>query len=60
MPEYLRILLAIIVFSMLVALYIGTYLLNKRTKKPAGCEDLTASCTGCAITSCGNHPGEEE
>lgn len=60
MDDVLRILSAILVFSVLVAVYIGTYLLNKRTKKPAGCEDLTASCTGCAVTSCSHHPSEGE
>ncbi len=59
MQEWLRILVAVLIFSGLVAIYIGSYLLNKKTKKPAGSEDLTASCTGCAVTTCGHHPGEE-
>lgn len=60
MNEVFRVLIAIGVFALLVTIYIGSYLLNKRTKKPAGSEDLTASCTGCAITTCGHHPGGEE
>ncbi len=59
MNDMLRILVAILIFSALVALYIGSYLLNKKTKKPEGSEDLTASCTGCAVTTCANNPGEE-
>lgn len=60
MNELLRALSAVGIFGLLVAIYIGSYLLNKKTKKPEGCEDLTASCSGCMVTSCGNHPQGEE
>lgn len=58
METFLKVIAAIGVFSVLVLIYIGTYLLNKKTKKPEGCIDLTGSCTGCAITSC-SHNQEE-
>lgn len=58
MDEILRIIVAVLIFSALVGLYIGSYLLNKKVKKPEGAEDLTASCTGCAVTTCANNPGE--
>jgi len=59
MDDILRIIVAVLIFSALVGLYIGSYLLNKKVKKPEGAEDLTASCTGCAVTTCGHNKGEE-
>lgn len=59
MEVFIKVISALGVFSILMALYIGSYLLNKRTKRPDGCEDLTASCTGCAITTCGHYEGED-
>ena len=39
-----------------VLLFVGTYLLNKRTKKPEGCEDMSEHCEGCSIVNCSHHP----
>lgn len=36
--------------------YALTYLLNRNTPVPEGCEDLAASCHGCSISSCELHP----
>ena len=36
----MRYLLAILFFGALVAIYIVLYLMNKKTPKPEGCEDL--------------------
>lgn len=52
MDNIVRFLIAFGVFAVLVTLYIGSYVLNKRTKKPVGSIDLESSCTGCAVTSC--------
>ena len=42
----------------LVAIFIITYILNKKTPKPEGCEDRikNAGCRGCKMLSCGHHP----
>ena len=42
----------------LVAMFIITYILNKKTHKPKGCEDIikNAGCRGCKMISCGHHP----
>lgn len=53
-----------VVYAVLFALVLGgvfalSYYMNKKTPKPAGCEDLTAECHGCAITSCEHHPNNE-
>ncbi|MGM9857675.1 MAG: hypothetical protein ACI311_00245 [Bacilli bacterium] len=39
-----------------IALFVGTYLLNKHTKKPEGCEEVSEHCIGCTITTCSHHP----
>ena len=43
----MKYLLAILFFGALVAIYIVLYLMNKKTPKPEGCEDLKADCDGC-------------
>lgn len=61
MEPWLRILLAIIVFTSLSGLFTLGYVLNKRTPKPAGCEDLAAHCHTCPVAGCGhNTSGNEE
>jgi hypothetical protein len=39
-----------------IFLFVGTYLLNKRTKKPDGCIDTSQYCEGCSLTECSHHP----
>ena len=48
--------------SFLVGIFILTYILNKRTPKPEGCEDIirNAGCRGCRQFSCGHHPDRRE
>ena len=48
------IILAAIIMMTLVGAFIGSYLLNKRTPKPEGWENIDDSCEGCQITSCPN------
>lgn len=60
MEPWLRILLAILVFSALVGIFVLGFILNKRTPKPAGCEDLEATCHACPVTSCGHNTHEKE
>ncbi len=43
-----------------IGLFIGTYLLNKRTKKPDGCENLDETCQGCQLTECSHHPSKKQ
>jgi hypothetical protein len=49
---------AIIWMAILVAIYIGTYILNKKTPKPEGCEELK-ECSGCANVACSHYKKEE-
>lgn len=47
--------LAIIIIVLLVAVFIVSYVLNKRTPIPEGCEDLKISdefCLNCSNTDC--------
>ena len=43
-----------------IALFVGTYLLNRHTKKPDGCENVSEHCTGCTISSCAHHPNNSK
>ena len=53
-----RIFISIGVVLVCIALFIGTYLLNKNTKKPDGCEPL--DCEGCTISECSHHPDKNK
>ncbi|MCF0117159.1 MAG: hypothetical protein HUJ61_03810 [Bacilli bacterium] len=50
--------LSILIMVVAVALFIGTYLLNKNTKKPEGCEELGEACQGCKILECSHNPSK--
>ena len=60
MNETTRTILAIVFMVALVGLFVGTYLLNKKTPKPEGCEDVGSECEGCQITSCSNYKEKEK
>ena len=60
MSETTRVILAIVFIVALVALFIGTYILNKRTPKPEGCEEIGDECEGCQMTSCSHYKQKEE
>lgn len=58
MGPLLQVLATIGVVLVCVALFIGTYLLNKHTKKPEGCENLEENCSGCTLYGCSHHPSQ--
>ena len=60
MPDYVRYILGALLLIALIGLFIFTYLLNKRTPKPEGCENLEENCEGCQITSCLNRKEKKE
>ena len=60
MPNELRIILAVVIVLVCVGLFIGTYLLNKKTPKPDGCENLGEECEGCLMTSCSHYVEKTE
>ena len=51
---------AILWMGLLIFVYIGLYLANKRTPKPKGCENLTADCDGCRLVDCTHHPAHHK
>ncbi len=53
-----RIFLSIGVVLLCIALFVGTYVLNRRTEKPDGCE--TPDCEGCQLTECSRHPDKKQ
>ena len=54
----IKILAPVIWAVILVSVFIGTYIMNRNTPKPEGCEELIneISCRGCRQLSCGHHP----
>ncbi|MDD6302587.1 MAG: hypothetical protein PUA56_04745 [Bacillales bacterium] len=54
--QFEEILISIGIVLVCVALFVGTYLLNKKTKKPEGCENLEENCSGCSLVGCSHHP----
>ncbi len=51
--------LALLWIGGLSALYFGLYLLNKKTPKPEGCENLEVACEGCNQIDCTNHKAHQ-
>lgn len=51
---------AVIIMIVMIGAFIGSYLLNKKTPKPEGCENLDENCEGCQITSCAHHKNNKE
>lgn len=49
-------LIAILVLVGLGGLFAVFYYFNSKTPVPEGCENMTAECEGCGITSCGHNP----
>lgn len=60
MPDYVRYILGALLLIVLIGVFIFTYLLNKKTPKPEGCENLEENCEGCQITSCPNRKEMKE
>ena len=54
------ILVALLVITGLVLAFVFSYLLNKKTPKPEGCENLEENCEGCQITSCSHRIEKKE
>ncbi|XMB87348.1 hypothetical protein RJG79_05995 [Mycoplasmatota bacterium WC44] len=53
-----KILVTILVLASVIGLYIGSYILNKRTPVPEGIEPI-ADCDACNTTSCTQHPSKD-
>ena len=54
------IIMAVVIMTFMIGVFIGSYLLNKKTPKPEGCENLDENCEGCQITSCSHHKVNKE
>lgn len=48
-----------IILVVLIGIFIFSYLLNKRTPKPEGCQNLD-ECEGCQLVSCSHHPSNNK
>lgn len=45
---------AILWMAILIAVFVGTYILNKNTPKPEGCDDMD-ECGGCHNIACSHN-----
>ncbi len=54
------IILAALIIILLVLAFVGSYILNKRTPKPEGCENLDENCDGCQVVTCSNRKEKKE
>jgi len=43
-------LIAIGIVVLIVVIYVVSFMMNEKTEKPEGCEDL--SCSGCKVDNC--------
>jgi len=50
MPTYLKVILAILLVGGLVAIFIITFLINKKTKEPDNCPKAEVGCAGCMLS----------
>lgn len=50
---------AFVWMAILIAVFIGTYLWNKNTPQPEGCEDMS-ECSGCNNIACAHHSAHHE
>ena len=55
----MRVIYAILFGLVLGAVFAIGYYLNSKTPKPPGCENESASCSGCNIVSCSHHPAQQ-
>ena len=58
--KLVSIIVAYLVMIGLVCAFVFSYLLNKKTPKPEGCENLDENCEGCQITSCSHRIENKE
>lgn len=58
--QVFSIIMAALIMTFLIGAFIGSYLLNKKTPKPEGCENIDENCEGCQITSCLNRKEKKE
>lgn len=56
METWQTILIAGAILLVSIGLFIGSYLLNKKTPKPEGCQETSKECGACGIVSCSHHP----
>ena len=54
------IIMAALIMIFMVGAFVGSYLLNKKTPKPEGCENIDENCEGCQITSCSHRIENKE
>ena len=57
-PE--QIIATVIIVVTLIVTFIVCFMLNRKTPKPEGCEDLEGECETCPITTCLKNTSKKE
>lgn len=55
-----QIVATVVIIGVLILLFIVGFLLNRKTPKPEGCEDLEAECSTCPVKTCLKNTSEKE
>ena len=55
-----QIIAMIVVVGLLIVIFVVSFMLNKNTPKPEGCEDLEAECETCSNTACLKNNSQKE
>ena len=50
----------IVVLVIMISLFIISFLMNKKTPRPEGCEDLDSECGNCPVTTCLKNTSNKE
>lgn len=54
-PLWVSVIAAIAILAILIGVFIWTFLANKKTPKPEGCEVDIDKCSSCDAVNCGYH-----
>lgn len=55
MSEFTRIIIAVAIILLCIGIFIFSYLINKKTPKPDGCENIGEACDGCQVLMCSHN-----
>lgn len=55
MTTFVKIIIGVAIVGGLFALFLTSFLLNKKVAKPAGCEEAMQQCRSCSVTRCAHN-----
>ena len=51
---------AVVLLTVMILIFVGSFYLNRKTKIPEGCKEQHKECAGCSITFCPSHKAMQE